>query len=59
MNVRKYDVLLFDSDKNERYLVSMFANCMTTAATKARESIVKSGLVKSENLCIRKIYTVS
>lgn len=41
MTLAKYTVTLFDSKKNERYLVSMFASCMSVAATKAKEELAK------------------
>lgn len=59
MKVNRYSVLLFDSSRNERYSVSLFATCMTNAAIKAKEALVKSGIVNSKNVCIRNIYTVA
>lgn len=59
MRANRYSVLLFDSSSNERYSVSLFATCMTNAAVKAKEALVKKGIVNSKNVCIRKIYTVS
>ncbi len=59
MRANRYSVLLFDSNNNERYSVSLFATCMTNAAVKAKEALVKNGIVNSENVCIIKIYTVA
>lgn len=59
MKTNRYSVLLFDSEKNEHYSVSLFATCMTHAAVKAKEALTKSGVVNDKNVCIRKIYTVA
>lgn len=59
MRAQRYSVLLFDSDSNERYSVSLFATCMISAAVKAKEALTKNGVVNSESVCIRKIYTVA
>lgn len=41
MVLARYKVTLFDSKKNERYLVSMFAPCMSAAAARAKEELAK------------------
>nr|DAJ94279.1 MAG TPA: hypothetical protein [Caudoviricetes sp.] len=59
MEVQKYSIELFDSLKNARYVVTLFANSMSAAAYNAKRSLVNSGVSNSENVCIRKIYTVA
>ena len=59
MKAQRYSVLLFDSSRNERYAVSLFETCMINAAIKAKEALIKNGVANSENVCIRKIYTVA
>ena len=57
MKTNRYEITVFDSESNSRIIVSMFATCMTHAAVKAKNEIVRKGIAKSENLCIRNIYT--
>lgn len=59
MKTNRYEITVFDSESNSRFVVSMFATCMTHAAVKAKNEIVQKGIVKSENLCIRNIYACS
>ena len=57
MKTNRYEIIVFDSESNSRIIVSMFATCMTHAAVKAKSEIVRKGIAKAENLCIRSIYT--
>ena len=59
MKTNRYEITIFDSSNNSRFIVSMFATCMTQAAVKAKSEIVRKGIAKSENLCIRNIYSCS
>ena len=59
MKTNRYEITVFDSESNSRFIVSMFATCMTHAAVKAKSEIVRKGIAKSENLCIRSIYSCS
>lgn len=56
MKTNRYEITVFDSESNSRFIVSMFATCMTHAATKAKNEIIRKGIAKAENLCIRNIY---
>ena len=57
MKTNRYEIIVFDSGSNSRIIVSMFATCMTHAAVKAKDEIVRKGIAKAENLYIRSIYT--
>ena len=57
MKTNRYEITVFDSESNSRIIVLMFATCMTHAAVKAKNEIVRKGIAKSENLCIRSIHT--
>lgn len=50
MKTNRYEITVFDSESNSRFIVSMFATCMTHAAVKAKSEIVRKGIAKSENL---------
>lgn len=56
MKTNRYEITVFDSESNSRFVVSMFATCMTHAAVKAKDEIIRKGIAKKENLCIRNIY---
>lgn len=55
MKTNRYEITVFDSLNNSRFVVSMFATCMTHAASKAKEELERKGIAKSENMCIRNI----
>lgn len=59
MKTNKYEITVFDSGSNSRFIVSMFATCMTHAAIKAKNEIIRKGIAKPDNLCIRNIYMCS
>lgn len=56
MKTSRYEVTVFDSESNSRFIVSMFATCMTHAAFKAKEILINKGMIKEGNACIRNIY---
>ena len=56
MKTNRYEITVFDSKSNSRFVVSMFATCMIYAAIKAKNEIILKGIAKAENLCIRNIY---
>lgn len=55
MKTNRYEITILDSSNNSRFIVSMFATCMTQAAMKAKSEIVRKGITKRNNICIRNI----
>ena len=55
MKTNRYEVTVFDSLNNSRFIVSMFATCMTQAAINAKNELIRKGIVDKENVCIRNI----
>lgn len=55
MKTNRYEITIFDSSNNSRFIVSMFATCMTQAAINAKEELVRKGITKRNNICIRNI----
>ena len=55
MKTNRYEVTVFDSLNNSRFIVSMFATCMSQAAINAKNELIRKGFVNEENVCIRNI----
>lgn len=56
MKTNRYEVTVFDSESNSRFIVLMFATCMTHAAFKTKETLINKGIIKAGNVCIRNIH---
>ena len=55
MKTNRYEITIFDSSNNSRFIVSMFATCMTQAVINAKDELVRKGITKRNNIFIRNI----